>query len=273
MSIEALSGKVFLLVTGASRGIGRQIAITFGSMLEEGSHVLLLARNKEGLKEVAKSIPSNVKVCTISADLSKSTDTILKEFISESLRGTTSNAFDRVVLIHNVGFIGNVFQTLNDIVDLNIWREFYDVNFHVPAILNAVVMNTFNSKAIKKTIINITSPLAIQPLVCLGQYSSAKAAREMYFKVFALENPDVNVLSYSPGPVDTDMYTTLCEKFADSKTKKMFNQMKEMGTVLTTEQTVNHLVQVLKEQKYNSADHVDYYDKSTYESIQKSKDT
>jgi len=74
MSIEALSGKVFLLVTGASRGIGRQIAITFGSMLEEGSRVLLLARNKDALQEVAKNIPSKVKVCTISADLNKSTN-------------------------------------------------------------------------------------------------------------------------------------------------------------------------------------------------------
>ncbi|XP_011706502.1 PREDICTED: short-chain type dehydrogenase/reductase-like [Wasmannia auropunctata] len=78
MSVKALSGRVFMIVTGASRGIGRQIAITFGSMLEEGSRVLLLARNKDALQEVAKSIPSKVKVCTISADLGKSTDTMFK---------------------------------------------------------------------------------------------------------------------------------------------------------------------------------------------------
>lgn len=80
MSVEALSGKVFLLITGASRGIGRQIAITFGSLLEEGSRILLLARNKDALQEVAKNIPSKVNVCRIfkSIDLSKSTDTELK---------------------------------------------------------------------------------------------------------------------------------------------------------------------------------------------------
>lgn len=72
MSVEVLSGKVFLLVTGASRGIGRQIAITFGSLLEEGSRVLLLARNKDKLQEVANNIPSKVKVYTVSTDLSKS---------------------------------------------------------------------------------------------------------------------------------------------------------------------------------------------------------
>ena len=71
----------------------------------------------------------------------------------------------------------------------------------------------------------------------------------------------MNVLSYSPGPVDTDMFTIACEKMVDPKTKKAFNEMREKKTVLTAEQTVNRLVQVLKEHKYNSADHVDYYDK------------
>ncbi|XP_012058124.1 PREDICTED: sepiapterin reductase [Atta cephalotes] len=183
MSIEALSGKVFLLVTGASRGIGRQIAITFGSMLEEGSRVLLLARNKDALQEVAKNIPSKVKVCTISADLNKLTNkTKFEEFLSESLKETTPNAFNRMVLIHNVGSIGNVSQ-VNDIWDINIWREFYDLNFFIPTVLNTVVMNTFNSKIIKKMVINITSLFGIQAVIGCGQYCSVKAAREMYFKI------------------------------------------------------------------------------------------
>jgi len=73
MSIEALSGKVFLVITGASRGIGRQIAITFSSLLQEGSHILLLARNLNALQEVAKNISSKVIVNVFSMDLSKAT--------------------------------------------------------------------------------------------------------------------------------------------------------------------------------------------------------
>lgn len=83
----------------------------------------------------------------------------------------------------------------------------------------------------------------------------------LFVQVFALENPDVNVLNYAPGPVDTNMFRMVCETIADSKAKKMYNEMKEKKTVLTTEQTINRLVQILKERKYNSADHVDYYDK------------
>lgn len=72
MSVEVLSGKVFLLVTGASRGIGRQIAITFGSLLQEGSHILLLARDLNALQEVARNIPSKITVDTVSINLGKS---------------------------------------------------------------------------------------------------------------------------------------------------------------------------------------------------------
>lgn len=185
--------------------------------------------------------------------------------------------------------MGDVSKAINDILDINIWREFYDLNFFIPTVLNAVVMNTFNNKAIKKMVINITSLYGIEAGIGCGQYCSMKAAREMYFKVyvffnilflhprnhevniifffnmlfvqvFALENPDIDVLNYAPGPVNTDMFTMACKKIADPKVKKMFNEMREKKTVLTTEQTINRLVQVLEEHKYNSADHVDYYD-------------
>ena len=73
MSIKVLSGKVFLVVTGASRGIGKQLAISIGSVLEKGSHMLLLATNLNALKETAKNIPASVSVDTVSADLAKTT--------------------------------------------------------------------------------------------------------------------------------------------------------------------------------------------------------
>lgn len=98
MSVEALSGKVFLVVTGASRGIGRQVAITFGSLLQEGSRILLLARKLNALEEVAKSIPSKVAVNVISMDLGKATKTdfegesefLLSESKSENPKETVS---------------------------------------------------------------------------------------------------------------------------------------------------------------------------------------
>lgn len=100
------------------------------------------------------------------------------------MKGTAQDTFDRVVVIHNVGTTGDISKLMNEHTDLKIWRDYYDINVFVPAVLNAVVMNMFNDiAAIKKVVINITSLCAIHALRGCGYYCSAKAAREMYFKV------------------------------------------------------------------------------------------
>ena len=67
---EIFVGKVFLLVTGASRGLGGQIAKTFGSLLKSKSHVLLLARNAEGMKKVISELPNDLITSYKSIDFS-----------------------------------------------------------------------------------------------------------------------------------------------------------------------------------------------------------
>ncbi|CAD6230522.1 GSCOCG00006800001-RA-CDS [Cotesia congregata] len=94
----------------------------------------------------------------------------------------------------------------------------------------------------------------------MGYYCSGKAGREMYFKVFAEEFPEVNVLNYSPGPVETDMLRTIAETLADNETRKQFSDARRERKQLTTDQTINRLVGVLKDHKFKSGDHVDYYD-------------
>lgn len=73
MSSKIFSGKVFLLVTGASQGIGSKIAEILGSSLEKNSQILLLARNADNLKETANKLPKNLTVNFESIDLSKAT--------------------------------------------------------------------------------------------------------------------------------------------------------------------------------------------------------
>ncbi|KAG7214116.1 hypothetical protein KM043_001474 [Ampulex compressa] len=261
MSVKLLSGKIFLIITGASRGIGKQIAMSFGSHLGKESCVLLLAKDINALKETAKTLPSNVSVDTASIDLSKAEKDELHEVILHSMKNNHPENFDGMVIVHNVGTIGDITQLTNDMMDLEKWQKHYSLNLFVPAILNAVVMNIFKETAdVEKTVINITSLLAIQPGKSFGYYASVKAAREMFFKVFALENPEVNVLSYSPGPVETDMYEEVCQHTADLEVRESFKAMKPRKTILTVQQTINRLLMVLKENKFKSGDRFDYYD-------------
>lgn len=70
----------------------------------------------------------------------------------------------------------------------------------------------------------------------------------------------MNVLNYSPGPVETDMFYEACKGFGDKELKSQFKEMLEKKTYLTCEQTVNRLLNILKDRKYKSGDHVDYFD-------------
>lgn len=102
----------------------------------------------------------------------------------QSLKNQVLNQFDRVVVIHNVGTMGCVNQYTNDLTDINVWHNYYDLNVFIPAILNGVIMQIFNENTnTEKLVINITSLFGIQPGKCLAYYCSGKAAREMIFKV------------------------------------------------------------------------------------------
>lgn len=65
-----LIGKIFVLITGASKDIGREMAIQFSNILDDGSHFLLLARNETGLRETASRMCNQVDVDYASVDLS-----------------------------------------------------------------------------------------------------------------------------------------------------------------------------------------------------------
>lgn len=81
------------------------------------------------------------------------------------------------------------------------------------------------------------------------------------FQVFAEEYPAVNVINYSPGPVETDMLKTFSQRCGDDDLRASMSKLREERKQLTTEQTVNRLIDILKEQKYKSGAHVDYFDK------------
>lgn len=73
------------------------------------------------------------------------------------------------------------------------------LNLYSVTCLTNVFLSKFNSDTVEKCIINMTSLFAIKPFKSVGYYSVGKASREMYFRVLAEENPNLSILSYSPG--------------------------------------------------------------------------
>lgn len=250
----------YVIVTGASKGIGAKMAIETSRNLRAGSVFVLLARSSAGL-EVTKNemiqANSGLIVNLKSMDLTKPPVEDLNILIKESYDAT--KAFDLVMVIHNVGTIGDVSKWASDIDDYAELESYFSINVFGPIILNNLLLKVVPS-SVKTFIVNITSKAAIAPFKSFGFYGPGKAAREMFFRVLAEERSDVLVLNYSPGPVDTDMTVDAQANAVADETTSMFKQLRNQGTILTTEQTTKRFLEVIAKGNYNSGDHVDFFD-------------
>lgn len=256
-----LDGKlVYLLVSGASKGIGATMAIEISKKLKSGSVIVLLARSIDGLEatksEILKS-NSDLKVFAKSLDLMKPSPAEVKVLIQESYDQSIS--FDLMMVIHNVGTIGDVSKWARDIDDYVELESYYSTNVFGPIVLNTQLLKVVPS-LIKKLIVNITSKAAVVPFKSFSFYGPGKAAREMYFRVLAEEESSLLVLNYSPGPVETEMTVVAQANSSSEETSTMFKNLREQGTILTTQQTTQRFLEIVSKGNYQSGDHIDFYD-------------
>lgn len=258
--------KTYCLITGASKGIGRNFAIEFSRKFAANSLIVLLARSEAGLLETKNLIykaNSEVKVLVYPIDLGKSDSELFLKVMQNSLEDGESKPidFELSIIVHNVGSVGDVSEGTAEMSDIIKWQEYFALNVYSVASLNSQFLKVFTDGSVKRrTVINVTSLAAIKPIKSMGYYCAGKAAREMFFKVLAEENPTLDVLNYAPGPVDTDMVAEVMSNTGDAETKGMFVNLKETKTILTVDQTTKRIVGLLESGKYKSGQHVDYYD-------------
>ncbi|XP_044740369.1 sepiapterin reductase-like [Chrysoperla carnea] len=250
--------KTFLIITGASRGIGRTIAIEYGKKLQATSTLLLLASSEDKLLETKNLIQNPVLTVHVKAiDLTAPDKTTLENIFNDVLNG---EKYENAVIIHNVGTIGDLTKTSIQLTNMADWQKYYSLNFFTPIIFNSLFVERFLQLESKIFIINITSLCGRQPFPSLSQYGSAKAARDLFFKVLAKEYSHINVLNYSPGPVDTDMANSILVKSTDQQIKEVYKQLFTDQTILTPEMTVHKLLTILENGKFESGAIIDYYD-------------
>lgn len=257
-SREFWGKKTFCLITGASQGIGRTLAVAFSRLFSENSTVVLLARTERGLEETKFLILEanskvNVKIFPVDLSLPHAQ---LYRLILGNIDGS---AYDLAVLVHNAGSVGNTGHLAEDMNDPQEWEKYMALNLYSVTALTSEFLKVFNSG--QQCILNITSLCAVKPFKSMGYYCVGKAAREMYFKVLAEEKPSLDILNYSPGPVDTSMIDTVIEYAKDEETKATFKGMKSEKKLVQAQDTVQKLISILGTGNYERGGRVDYFDR------------
>jgi len=264
--MEYWNQKTFCLITGASKGIGKEIAIQFAKNVGPGSVFLTLARSASGLGETKSEMlvsgAKDLQVVTATIDLGKPDAAEYLSMINSALITTGNKAedFESCILVHNAGSLGNITLRVIEVDNLEEIRNYFEFNLFSLILLTSQFFKVFNDSNKQRSIIQISSLGAVQPFKTWGYYCAGKAARDMLMRSIALEDPSITTFNWAPGPVETDIYSEAIEKTGDPDLAKVFSDSRKEGTVLTASQTITKLVKLLGEKKYTKGEHVDYYD-------------
>jgi 3-oxoacyl-[acyl-carrier protein] reductase len=190
-----LDGKT-VIVTGAGRGIGREIAVMAA---EANANVVLCARSGEQLEEVAAAIAAkgNGGVLSCPADLTETAVT------DELVKATLAKFGGIYALVNNAGTnsIANLMLAKEDD-----FRAVYELNvFAVFRLTKAVVRQMIRQKSGR--VINISSVAAKFGSAYNSAYSSSKAAVLGFTRSVARETAQLGITANSicPWHVDTEL--------------------------------------------------------------------
>lgn len=182
-----------LIITGASRGIG---AATARAAAKLGAHVVLCARSEPELVAVARQITdAGGQALAVTADVSR----------REDCQRLVSAALERFGGLDAIVSNAATLDPLTSIAtcDPEAWQRALAVNVVGPLMLAQAALP--HLKARKGRIINVTSGAAGIPISGVSAYCASKAALNQFGQCLAKEEPDVTVIGFDPGTVDTAM--------------------------------------------------------------------
>ena len=185
------------LITGASQGLGREIALHF---VRAGAHVLVMARHGDTLRAVESELRAAARppqrIAAMVGDVSS----------ADSCRAVTERALaelgDLTILVNNAGVYGPMGSI--EEVDWQAWVQAIEVNLFGTVLMTRAVVPHLRARGYGK-IVNLSGGGATAPLPRISAYAASKAAVVRLTETFAEELKDarVDVNAIAPGALNT----------------------------------------------------------------------
>lgn len=212
----SLEGKI-AYVTGASRGIGKAIAI---ALAEYGADLALAARTVDALEATAKEIEAfGRRALVLPCDVTNT------QQVEESIEKTISTLGGLDIVVNNAG--GTRFMSPLIGIREEGWHKVIDLNL-ASAFRVCKAAGTYLVNQRRGSVINIASVDGVAPTPLRANYSAAKAGLLAMTRVLAQEWAPlgVRVNAISPGAVETDIWGSLAD---DPNFREMTTQRIPMG--------------------------------------------
>jgi NAD(P)-dependent dehydrogenase (short-subunit alcohol dehydrogenase family) len=200
MSTRKLEGKT-ALITGASKGLGRAMAL---ALAEAGARLALVSRNLELLNETAGAVRQlGAEAVVFTADV---TDEAQVLGLEKAVAGQFGNV---QILINNAGM--NIRKSVTDFT-LAEWRQVMDTNLTGVFLMCRSFIPQMRGQQYGR-ILNLTSIMSHVALPGRTAYAASKAGLLGLTRALALElAPEkITVNGISPGPVATEMNAPLIQ--------------------------------------------------------------
>ena len=188
-----LQGKV-VLVTGASQGLGRALALAYA---REGASLVVNSRSEDGIRPVAGEVEGlGAEVLAVAADVSRAEDarTLVEQVVGRF------GGID--VLVNNAGLLGP--RVAIEEYPEEEWRRVIDANLTGSYLVTKATIPHLREGA---SIINVVSGVSVEGRAEWGAYSVSKFGVEGLSQILAaeLEGRGVRSNAVDPGGMRTDM--------------------------------------------------------------------
>jgi NAD(P)-dependent dehydrogenase (short-subunit alcohol dehydrogenase family) len=191
---NSMEKKQFVLVTGATSGIGKEIAI----QLSKNYNVVLHGRNSNKLDEAVALCNKSSEILTWIHNLED------VESIENSLQSILKdNSIEIEKFVHSAGVMKMAPLKMSN---LGVLQQTFNVNVFAPNLICKVLTNKKANNSALIGVVFISSNISNHGAKAMSAYGSSKSALDGLMRSLAVElAPKVRVNSVLPGAVETEM--------------------------------------------------------------------